>query len=498
MSSLKERLERLKAAAKSAEQEARNEAAQSEEACDIGDGASGVRNVNVALEAGHASGDSGDKCSANHGSEGAAVLHPDFSDFGIEQVENEYGTFLLRRLEYRFPFRHGHYGLEQLADCAERLAPLARRQNKKNLKIGDPEVAVEPQGLLFLDTETTGLGVGAGNVPFMIGMGTYTECSFIVEQTLIRHPGEERAMLAFLAEKLKSRTHIASYNGKTFDWPLIEGRFIMNGWRPTGAGPGHLDFLHPARAIWRSTLPSCKLSVVEGARLGLAREEDVPGSMAPELYIRFLGDNDPRHLYGVFEHNEKDVLSLAALAIHFGHLLGGRLGSEAAWPEETEELYRVALWLESLGREAEAERLFGSLAERRWEEGSASFVWRMALAVRFKRAGALDRAIELWEEAARLAEKSRIPSWEAHVELAKHYEHRIKDFRIALFNAESALEIAHRRYSLMRETEAVRLIKTRLLHRCDRLRKRLERLREANETAEGVAHSSGRDMNLCE
>src|SRR5690606_19649763 len=95
--------------------------------------------------------------------------------------------------------------------------------------------------VLFLDLETTGLGVGAGNVPFMIGIAYMSNEHFVVEQALIRHPAEERAMLAYLAEKLPHFTYLATYNGKTFDWPLVQNRFILSGLGRNIWEPKHLD-----------------------------------------------------------------------------------------------------------------------------------------------------------------------------------------------------------------------------------------------------------------
>lgn len=108
---------------------------------------------------------------------------------------------------------------------------------------GSAETSGMPhERLLFMDTETTGLGHGAGNVPFMIGIGFYEGDRFTVEQMLIRHPGEEAAMLGYLQNKLKSRPVLISYNGKSFDWPIVKNRYIMNR-MPLQAEPaGHIDF----------------------------------------------------------------------------------------------------------------------------------------------------------------------------------------------------------------------------------------------------------------
>ena len=109
----------------------------------------------------------------------------------------------------------------------------------------------------------------------------------MLRQFLIRHPAEERAMLSELQSLLPRFRWLATYNGKSFDWPLVQSRMIMNGLGREMDEPLHLDFLHPSRSIWRNTLASCKLSHVEEERLGIFRHEDVPGSMAPTLYFQF-------------------------------------------------------------------------------------------------------------------------------------------------------------------------------------------------------------------
>ncbi|WP_246469225.1 ribonuclease H-like domain-containing protein [Cohnella nanjingensis] len=395
-----------------------------------------------------------------------------FADLGAEEVRNDHGVFLLRTAVYPLEHRHGHYLLEQLPSYAAKLKPVAARQNKGRTDREEAEPdAIETERLLFLDTETTGLGVGAGNVPFMVGIG-YADLKarqFVVEQLLIRHPGEERAMLAYLLTRFAGRTHLVTYNGRTFDWPVLVNRFVLNGWRRSGAEPGHLDFLHPSRALWRNTLPSCKLSRIEEDRLGISRAHDVPGALAPELYLRYLNEGDAEHLRGVFIHNERDVLTLVTLAIHFGGLLDGRLGAEWALPEEPEELYRTASWLDANGGPDHAERLFAALIARR--ETSAER-WLLPTAGRYKRLGRLDEAAALWLRAAEAAERSVLPSFEAHVELAMLYEHRVKDAALALRYAERALELAHRKPLSARDPARGRAEREGLAHRIERLRRK--------------------------
>ncbi|MFD2331995.1 ribonuclease H-like domain-containing protein [Cohnella sp. GCM10020058] len=402
-------------------------------------------------------------------------LHQALVALNVEEVDGEYGSFLRRRAVYPLEHRHGHYVLSELMSCAGRLKPITARQNRKR----EPQAAdassepdnIEAQRLLFLDTETTGLGVGTGNLPFMVGFG-YADGgagTFTVEQLLIRHPGEERAMLAYLLGKFAGVTHLVTYNGRSFDWPVLTSRFVLNGWRPSGVEPGHLDFLHPARALWKNTLPSCRLSRIEEDRLGILRGEDVPGSLAPELYMKYLSDGDASHLRGVYIHNERDILTLVSLTVHFGGVLEGRLGAEWALPEEPEELFRTAAWLADHGGERHAERLFAALIA----EGTPGGRWLLPAAARLKKLGRHGEAAELWERAASFAESRLLPSAEAHIELSMYYEHRCRKPAVALDYAVRALELLQRRTSL-RQSDRMRAELDAIRHRMARLRRKIE------------------------
>ncbi|MFD0670260.1 ribonuclease H-like domain-containing protein [Cohnella sp. GCM10027633] len=471
MSGLRERLERLRAAAQA------SEAAEAALAGETGGAAE-----SVASEGG---GGQGDRRGSGGNRSGVAAervdgndarVHPGFRSIGVEEISNDGGSFLLRRIAYPLPYMHGRYGLEELPDCAASLTPVAARQNQAR-----EAAPVEASRMLFLDTETTGLGVGAGNVPFMVGFGYYAEGAFVVEQTLIRHPGEERAMLEYLLTHLKDKDHLVTYNGRTFDWPVLVNRYIMNGWRTNGAEPGHLDFLHPSRALWRKTLVSCRLAVVEEERLGFLRGEDVPGTMAPALYVQYLNDGNPAHLHGVYTHNEKDVLTLAALAVHFARLLEDRPDEDERDDESGEELYCTASWLEKHGQLAHAERLYDRLAERA-DAGTAA--WCLPLAARYKKLGSNERAVALWEAIAASAEQAQLPRPDAFVELAMHYEHRTKDPLTALSYARRALELLGRRARMLRSTASRSDEREKLQRRVDRLQAKIGRMPNAGRSSE--------------
>ncbi|REE80054.1 hypothetical protein A8990_1227 [Paenibacillus taihuensis] len=402
-----------------------------------------------------ASSDSGSVESANG-------LSSEWEELNVRLVESTEGSFLVRESRYPVMHRHGIHQLGELADVQQHLDVFRKPEQSQ----------MDYSNLLFLDLETTGLGVGTGNVPFMVGLAYLQDDVFVVEQMLIRHPAEERAMIGYLCNLLPSFTHLVTYNGRTFDWPVLHNRFILNGFRNFKWEPIHVDLLHPSRSIWRNTLVSCKLSHVEEERLGITREDDVPGSLAPAIYFQFLADSNPKPLLGVFQHNEIDMLSLAALAIRFGHLLGGGLGEQVAIPIEAEELLRTGLWLERMGKTELAEPLYTLLEDH----PRISPKCLCMLAERDKKCGNWERAVLLWQKAVQDAEAANWPDYEAHIELAMYYEHRTKALHMALTLAEEAHSIALRRHTVLRSAQNKRRTELELIRkRIDRLNSKLQK-----------------------
>lgn len=405
--------------------------------------------------------------------DGADIRHcseqdagPEWSALGVRLLLNGDGECLERRQRLPLSHRSGHHRLEEWLPHAEQLGAIH----------ADSGVVPGTADVLFLDLETTGLGGGTGNVPFMTGIAYYEDGEFVIRQFLIRHPAEERAMLSELAGLLPRFRWLATYNGRSFDWPLVQTRLIMNGLGKQLPELLHLDFLHPSRSIWKNTLASCRLSHVEEERLGIFRKDDVPGSLAPTLYFRYLAEGDPALLEGVFRHNEQDMITLACLGIRFAQLLSGRAGTGFPMPEEGEELLRTGLWLERMGEREEAERFYGILAL----EDAASPSALHGLAMRDKKAGNWERAVVLWQKAAAGFAAAAIPDWQAHVELAMYFEHKGKDPASAIALAEEALELAllhplARRSAKMKgELEALRRRRDRLLRKLGAAAGRLE------------------------
>ena len=238
------------------------------------------------------------------------------------------GTIVLVQREYPLSHRHG---TEPLADAvAAPLAVLARAARVE----GDVAAA---GGLLFLDTETTGLAGGTGTYAFLVGAALVEGDRVVVRQYFMRDFDDEPALLTALEPLLARAAAIVTFNGAGFDLPLLETRFILAR-RRWPASLAHLDLLRPARRVWTGWLPDCRLSTLESAVLGLAREDDVPGGLIPLLYFDYLRTRRAGPLRRIFEHNRSDVLSLVALVGWFGRAL---LDGSSVRPEELAGLGRL-------------------------------------------------------------------------------------------------------------------------------------------------------------
>jgi uncharacterized protein YprB with RNaseH-like and TPR domain len=348
---------------------------------------------------------------------------------GGEEIVNDHGAYYSVDRVFPLEHRHGRVALERL-----RTVP---RQAFSVLSRGDGELEVDLERALFLDTETTGLAGGSGTCAFLVGLGFIEDDAFVVRQLFMRDHGEESAMLFALSELAARYELLVSYNGKTFDIPLLESRFVLARQRYSFEDKAHFDLLHPARSLWKARFESCRLSELEYLLLGLERERDVPGHLIPDIYFRYLRTEDASRLSYVFEHNCHDILSLAALTVAASEMLDednvpddplddfslGRLFERAAHPERSVRHYTRAIEAGVRGP-----------ARRRALKG---------LSDHHKRAGQWDEARRLWEE---LAAEDSLERIHALHELAMYHEHRERDFTSALERCETALEAIEESY----------------------------------------------------
>lgn len=302
----------------------------------------------------------------------------------------------------------------------------------------DPELQyAELSRAVFLDTETTGLGMGTGTYVFLVGAGYVEDQHFKVRQFFLREPGEEGAFLWALQEFLHRFSVLVTFNGKAFDWPLLESRFVGHRQfrRAPLDDPLHVDLLHPARRLWKRRLHSCALSSLESNILGAFRTaDDVPGWIIPSLYFDYLRSGDASALRGVFYHNLHDILSLATLTVHIASVLSDPWSGLVSDGRDFFSLGRAfegagdldmanACYEEALGRDLpDVER-------------DLSLTW---LAAMYKRERRWDAALPIWD---RIIDASGPGAVAALVERAKYFEHVDHDYLEALDDVQRALNL---------------------------------------------------------
>lgn len=316
---------------------------------------------------------------------------------------------------------------------------------------------------VFFDLETTGLSGGAGTYAFLVGCGWFdADGGFVMRQFVLPRAADERPMLRAVAAQFAQAGTLVSFNGKSFDAPLLETRFSYHRLPWTAGHLPHLDVLHPARRFWRSETPqgeasSCSLGSLERHVLGAHRLADLPGAEAPGRYFQFVRSGDARPLADVLEHNRNDILSLAGLTVRLLQLVRagagesrdareaialGRLYERGGMPGRAAEAFVHALTL-TTGTPQDA-RTGCSRALLRTEA-------LHALALGARRDRRYDEAAARWRE---IVEQPRVPPGilrEALEALAIHHEHRVRDLSTALAFARRTLDagpIAARRDSL--------------------------------------------------
>ncbi len=319
--------------------------------------------------------------------------------------------------------------------------------------------------LLFLDTETTGLSGGVGTYVFLVGVAYFSEdgSEVVVRQYFLSDIATERAMLHALNDLFSRFDAVITFNGKTFDWPLLETRFTYTRMRCVLRDPPHLDLLGPSRRLWKDKLPSCSLETLESHVLGVHRDYDVPGWRIPSLYFDYLRGGHIGHVLPVFDHNEHDLLTLMALTGHVGRILDA--------PDEIDlhaaELFGLGKLYEDLGRFADSLRMYekGISLDPSPELRSAAL---RRLSLLYKHLQQRDEAVAIWQSLAAEGTHLMFP----YLELAKHYEHRVKDYAAAA------------EYTLMAQTRALTGVeRAELDHRLNRIKAKAERAARAEVSA---------------
>ncbi|HKW62452.1 MAG TPA: ribonuclease H-like domain-containing protein [Candidatus Acidoferrum sp.] len=288
----------------------------------------------------------------------------------------------------------------------------------------------DPSKWLFLDTETTGLAGGTGTYAFLIGLAWWDAGGLQIEQFLMRDFTEEFSLLQELAERIKERPVLLTFNGKSFDWPLLENRFTMTRSIATPKLAAHLDLLHPARALWKLRLGSVRLAelercVLDARRLGWHRGGDMESALIPQYYFDYLRGGSAQPIVGIVRHNQLDLRGLAALFCK----INAMLSESAGVPDECEglDLFGLSRFLQ---RRGDASRAHNACA-RALAIGLPADIRPKAqreLALMAKRRGEHERAAEIWEKMVANSQDEV----QACEQLAIYYEHRVKDSRRAI------------------------------------------------------------------
>ena len=294
------------------------------------------------------------------------------------------------------------------------------------------EHACDPGSVIFLDTETTGLSGGTGTVAFLVGVGRWSGSGFTVEQYLMRDYDEERAMLLGLLESLADAQVLVTFNGKAFDIPLLQSRFVLARQRWPLAGAVHLDLLHPARRIWKLRLGSCSLANLERQILGIERENDIPGHLIPQVYFRYVRTRSAHGMGNILSHNRQDIETLAQLTLRMGEIFSGQASEELA----PVDLFSAGRYAHALG-ERELAISWNEEALLRGLAGDHEVEAKKAKAARLKEQKKYSEAAELWQD---LSERSEAFLEDVQEELAIYNEHRKGDLEEALNLSERALE----------------------------------------------------------
>ena len=298
--------------------------------------------------------------------------------------------------------------------------------------------------VVYLDTETTGLAGGTGTCAFLIGIAAAEGSQFVVRQFFLRDYPEEKATLAALAEALAPYSCVVTFNGKTFDVPLLETRFTLARLKSPFASMQHLDLLHPARRLWKLRLESCALAHLEKEILDVARVGDISGAAIPGIYFDYLRTGNARGLQPVFYHNAMDVVTLAALTAELARIIAAveENGSGDGAVESSLDLFSLSRIFDRAGVREPAVLT----CQRALDLGLPEHLHPRALqhlAYQHKRERRYEEAAEIWDELARNESAFGI---EALEQLAIYHEHRRRDARSAL----SVVELALSRLQAMR------------------------------------------------
>ena len=364
-----------------------------------------------------------------------------------EEVETEFGRHFETEKLYERHRLHGSAEISSLEDLTTDLLAAVSSEPVAHAGVGE---------WAFLDTETTGLGSGA--CAFLIGVGRVTREGFRVRQFFLRDMGEEASALDAVATHLAQFSVLITYNGRSYDLPLLANRYHLNRAPSPFPSLDHVDLLHGSRRLWKLRFESCRLVDLETQVLGFERRGDLAGSLIPYVYFEYLRTRETERILPIFHHNATDILTLACLT---GIVPLAFSDPDSAALRQGAEMAGVARWLRQAGELEQARRLFRRAIDAGLgDELLFRTLWDVAAIER--KLGEMPAALEIWNDLAGSKNPFRAKAME---ELAKHYEHREKDFDRALELTRAAAELIEAKHG---ESPALRKREKRLEARAAR------------------------------
>lgn len=351
----------------------------------------------------------------------APAYEADWLREGLEKEENEFGIVYKRVVKYNSDYFHGNKKLGDLQTILEKW---------RHFKHAHPLAPDFSNRLVFFDTETTGLK-GAGTLIFLFGFMEESEEGFTLTQYLLPGPDHEAAFL-YASNLWQEKMTLVTYNGKSFDLPQVETRWTMNRKDlPPLLTHHQIDLLHGARRVWKAELETFKLTAIEQSQLQFYREGDIPGHLAPIIYQDAVKNGRAKVLMKVLTHNEWDILSLVTLYIRATELL-----LETEHPETAVSHTNIGKWFADLKLYENSAPFYEQVIQK---YGTNHPLTHYHYAFLLKRNSAYEKAIQSFRVAAnQLMGRERIIALE---EIAKLYEHKIKDLDQAKIATEEAIAL---------------------------------------------------------
>lgn len=340
---------------------------------------------------------------------------------GLTLVENDFGTLFKREVRYPSTYQHGSYCL---SDLDEAIAMW------EDAGVEHPYALSSDETLVFFDTETTGLK-GTGTHIFLLGLLEKRGNEYVLTQYVLADPENEAAFL-FESKFWQGEKTIISYNGKSFDWPMVETRWTLNqNIIPKLREQKQIDLLHSAKRLWKNDLEKMKLVQVEEEKLGFKRHGDIPGYLAPIIYFDAVKSGNAEALMKVLQHNEWDLLSLITLYIHQTKLLF------SSNTESAVTYTNIGKWYGDLKQQTISEHVLTNVTEN-YQEQEASLAY-FYLAFQQKRNAQFEAASLSFEKAlSGISPKQKIQVYE---QLAMLHEHQFKQYELAVYYTEKGLEM---------------------------------------------------------